>query len=59
VTSLAEELDEDPDWITVETRAAEILSEILECDLQWSDGGLAALTQLVEQHEPQQHEPHP
>ena len=48
VTSLEKELGKAPDWITVETRAAEILSEILECDLQWSDGGLHALTQIAE-----------
>lgn len=37
VTSLQQELGTAPEWITTETRAAELLAEILGSDLSWSD----------------------
>lgn len=40
VTSLQQELGTAPEWITTETRAAELLAEILGSEIIWSDGGL-------------------
>lgn len=50
VTSLKQELGSEPEWITTETRAAELLAEILGSKIIWNDGGRAALEEIVNTH---------